>query len=155
MWELWELGAPPRVTGNFCPCLERGAKTNMATVWKAGHSHWLPVHEGFWEGPLLKQRHRETHSCLVWAGSFLGMGLLNFGLGVSLSWFRTLAHSGLSVLVHSGSLALSPTWTGALVGSGKCWAHQGLRPCLVGSPLLEAGYDAGTSASLGSSFWDT
>ena len=152
LWELWELGAPPRVTGNFCPCMERGAKGNM--VGKLDTPTHRFLHEGFWEGPFLKQRCREAHSCLFGL-SFLGVGLLGLGLGVSLSWFRTLAHSGLSVLVHSGSLALWHTWMGTLMGTGRCRAHQGLRPCMIGSPFLEAGHDAGISALLGSSLWDT
>ena len=44
---------------------------------------------------------------------------------------------------------------GALMGPGRCWAHQGLRPCMAGSPLLEAGSHAGLHAPLGSSLWDT
>ena len=78
-----------------------------------------------------------------------------FSLSLSLYLSLSLSLSGFGAGCRILALALLPAWTGALVGPGSCHDHQGLRPCMHRSPLLEAGSHTGTPALPVSSLWDT
>ena len=120
---------------------------------EAGHSHWLLEHVGFQERGLLSRRQREACSLALAldAGSWI-LALGSLGVWLVVLWLGTFGCKCAWTLWVSGPCS-SHDWNAC--GTGRCWAHQGLRPHMIGSPLLETESHSGLRASLGSSLWVT